>query len=118
MKLHYLCLSLVSFLSLCSAEQVTGLFLGDAVSSQVQINQNRYFAASIPSTTNKNAILIVDVIAYAKLAENTKAEVISFCAKFIIIIKVYLSQSPLPTSSTPGAITASQRQVRLVSNRT
>lgn len=65
----------VTCTSLCSAEQVTGLFLGDAVSSQVQLNQNRYFAASIPSTTNKHSILLVDVIVYAKLADNTDLEV-------------------------------------------
>lgn len=64
----------LSLLSQCR-QQVVGLFLGDAVSAQVQMNQNTYFAASIPSASNKFAILLVDVVVYAKLPDNTNMEV-------------------------------------------
>jgi hypothetical protein len=60
------------------------------------MNQNRYFAASIPSTSSRYSILLVDVVVYAKLADNTNVE-------------VYLSQTPLPTSATSGAIVSMQR---------
>ena len=71
------CISLLFLLSALSLyrAQVTGLFLGDAVSAQAQMNQNRYFAASIPSTSSRFSILLVDVVVYAKLADNTNVEV-------------------------------------------